>query len=206
MRLSSKITIVWLALAIAPAAIAQQEQGSGHAGHAGMGDMPGMGETAEPEHGGSAWAELKETRDAIAKLIESGKLAEVHNQAERLAPLGEALKAGAKSVPDDKRIRIEATLRQLGELGKTLDKAGDSGDVAATSRELKRFDGVISLIQAPVSRRAPFQGAGSREQARGARPLGRGALGPRARRSRARDPAAGRRRRCTEGDDSRQGQ
>ncbi len=148
MRLSSKFTVFWLVLALAHAAIAQQEQGSGHEGHGGMGDMPGMGETAEPEHGASAWAELKSVRDAIAQLVESGKLAEIHNQAERLAPLGEALTAGAQSVPEDKRIRIEAALRQLAELGKTLDKAGDAGDVDATRRELKRLDGVIALIQA----------------------------------------------------------
>ena len=98
MRLSVRFTVLWLALALSPFAIAQHEHGSGHEGH-----------------GSSAWAELKETRDSIAKLIESGKLAEVHDQAARLEPLGEALKAGAKSVPDDKRIRIEATLRQLGE-------------------------------------------------------------------------------------------
>ena len=148
MRLSIKVTMFCWLVAIAPAAFAQQEHGSGHEGHAGMGDMPGMGGTAEPAHATSAWAELKSVRDAIARLVESSKLGEIHNQAARLAPLGEALVAGAKGVPDDKRVRIEATLRQLPELGKTLDKAGDAGDVAATRRELKRLDGVIALIQA----------------------------------------------------------
>ena len=178
MRLSAKVTILWLALAIAPAAIAQHEHGSGHEGHAGMGGMPGMGGTAEPAQGASAWAELKSVRDAIAQLVESGKLAEVHNQAERLAPLGEALAAGAKSVPDNKRIRIEATLRQLPELGKTLDKAGDAGDVEATRRELKRLDGVIALIQAQypadVLSKVPAPGGMPAEQgshAHKARPL-----------------------------------
>jgi len=131
MRLSVRFTVFWVALALARAASAQHEHGSGHEGH-----------------GSSAWAELKETRDSIAKLLESGKLAEVHDEAARLAPLGEALEAGAKSVPDDERVRIEATLRQLSALGKTLDRAGDAGDVSATRRELKRLDGVIALIQA----------------------------------------------------------
>lgn len=148
MRLSSKFTFLWLALALAPAALAQLEHGSGHEGHDGMGNMPGMGETADPEHRASAWAELKETRDSIAELIDSGKLAEVHKQAERLAPLGQALSDGAKSFPEEKRTRIEATLRQLPGLGKTLDQAGDNGDLAGTRRELKRLDGVIALIQA----------------------------------------------------------
>lgn len=141
MRLNTSAAVFWLALAVAPTAVAQQ-------GHAGMDDMPGMGGTAEPAHGTSAWAELKETRDAIAQLIESGKLAEIHGQAARLAPLGQALSDGAKSLPEDKRTRVEATLRQLPELGKTLDKVGDAGDVAATRRELKRLDGVIALLQA----------------------------------------------------------
>jgi len=127
--------------------IAQHEHGGEHEGHEGMPGMPGM-EGTTPASGGSAWTELKEARDAIADLIESGKLAEVHNQAARLGPLGDALMAGAKGLPDDKRTRVEATLRQLPELGKSLDQAGDAGDVAATRRELKRLDGVIALIQA----------------------------------------------------------
>jgi len=131
MRFSVGFTVFWLALALAPAAIAQHEHGSGHEGH-----------------GSSAWSELKETRDAIAKLVESGALAEVHEQAARLAPLGEALSDAAKALPEDKRTRVEATLRQLPTLGKSLDQAGDAGDVAATRRELKRLDGVIALIKA----------------------------------------------------------
>ncbi len=142
MRLDITIPVICLALAIAPAALAQHDHGAGHDGHAGMAG------SAEPAQFVSAWTELKSVRDAIAKLIETGKLAEVHNQAERLAPLGEALKAGTKDLSGEKRVRLEATLRQLAELGKSLDKAGDAGDSAATSRELKRLDGVIALIQA----------------------------------------------------------
>lgn len=140
MHLYSKVATLLLALAIAPAAVAQHEHGSGHEGHAEMGDMP--------PHDASAWSELKSVRDAIAQLVENGKLAAIHNQAARLEPLGKALGDGAKSLPEEKRTRVEATLRQLPELGKTLDKAGDAGDVAATRRELKRLDGVIALIQA----------------------------------------------------------
>ncbi len=145
MRLSARVIVLSSIVAIALAAVAQHEH-SGHEGHSGMGDMPGMGGSAEP--GGSAWGELKAARDSVSQLIESGKLAEVHNQAEKLAPLADALRTGAKTLPEDKRTRIEGTLKQLTELGKTLDKAGDSADVEATRRELKRLDGVITLIQA----------------------------------------------------------
>lgn len=149
MRLNIKVAAFWLALAIAPAAVAQQQgHGPGHEGHGGMGDMPGMGGTTEPAQATSAWAELISARDAIANLIESSKLAEVHGQAERLAPLGQVLSEGAKALPEDKRTRVEATLRQLPALGKSLDEAGDAGDAAATRRELRRLDGVIALIQA----------------------------------------------------------
>lgn len=148
MRVSARGIVLCLVVTIAPAALAQQEHGSGHESHSGMGNMPRMGGTAEPAQGATAWVELKSVRDSVAQLIESGKLGEIHAQAERLSPLSEALAAGAKSVPDDKRIRIEATLRQLTELGKTLDKAGDAGDVDATLRQLKRLDGVIALLEA----------------------------------------------------------
>ncbi len=164
MRLNAKFTGFCLVLALAPVAIAQQERGSGHEGHGGM---SGIGAQEEPADGATAWAELKETRDAIAKLIERSRLADVHNQAERLAPLGLALSDGAKSLPQEKRKRIEATLRQLPELGKTLDKAGDAGDAEATRRELKRLDGVIALIQAQypadVLSKVPAPGGATRK-------------------------------------------
>lgn len=166
MRLDAKIVALCLALAITPAIacgrageaeaapgpengqVARDEHGAGHEGHEGTPAMPEKEGAAKPASGGFAWAELKETRDSIAGLVESGKLAEIHNQAERLAPLGEALRDAAKALPEEKRSRIEATLRQLPALGKTLDKAGDAGDVEATRRELERLDGVIALLQA----------------------------------------------------------
>lgn len=140
MHLCSKVAMLLLALAIAPAAVAQHEHGAAHEGHAEMGETP--------THDASAWSELRSVRDAIAQLVESGKLAEVHGQAARLGPLSQALSDGARSLPAEKRTRVEATLRQLPELGKSLDKAGDAGDAAATRRELKRLDGAIALIQA----------------------------------------------------------
>jgi len=131
MGLGAKVTVIWLALAMAPAAIAQQGHGSGH-----------------EDHGATAWIELKAVRDSIAQVIESGKLAEVHEKSERLEPLGRALSDGAKSLPKDKRTRIEATLRQLPQLAGALHSAADSGNADATRRELKRLDGLLALIQA----------------------------------------------------------
>ena len=127
---------------------AAQQQPAGHEGHAGMPEMPAMPDSAEPAGGGSAWVELKETRDSIAQLIESGKLADVHQEAERLERMGQALAAGAMSLPEDKRTRIEATLRQLPAVAKALDETGDSGDADATRRELKRLEGLLALIEA----------------------------------------------------------
>ena len=105
MHLCSKVAMLLLALAIAPAAVAQHEHGAAHEGHAEMGETP--------THDASAWSELRSVRDAIAQLVESGKLAEVHGQAARLGPLSQALSDGARSLPAEKRTRVEATLRQL---------------------------------------------------------------------------------------------
>jgi plastocyanin len=114
----------------------------------GMGDMHGTGGMSGEAPSGNAWATFKALRDEIAQVIGAGKLAEVHAKAARLAPLGDALAAGARELPEDKRIRVEATLRQLPGVVDALHDAADGGDAAATQRGLERLDGVIALIEA----------------------------------------------------------
>jgi uncharacterized cupredoxin-like copper-binding protein len=114
----------------------------------GMEHMSGMAEQSAEAPSGSAWSDFKATRDAIAQVIEAGKLSEVHEKSERLAPLGEALATGSQKLPEDKRSRIEATLRQLPGVVDALHDAADAGDAAATRRELKRLDGLIALLEA----------------------------------------------------------
>lgn len=127
--------------------VAQHEH-SEHGGHEGMPDMPGMAEEGARAPAGTAWAELNAARDAIAQVVASGKLSEVHEKSKRLEPLGEALVAGAKSLPEDKRTRLEATLRQLPQVADALHDAADAGNADATRRELERLDGLIALIRA----------------------------------------------------------
>lgn len=128
--------------------VAQHEASGGHEGHAAMPTMPGIQDPAKPAPEASAWVDLKATRDAIAQIVASGKLAGVHEKSERLEPLGRALVDGAKSLPDEKRTRIQATLRQLPQLSKSLHEAADSGNADAARRELKRLDGLLALIEA----------------------------------------------------------
>ncbi len=143
MRLDPKVIVLCALFATTPALA-----DNGHEAHEDMSDMPGMEHAASPANGAFAWAELKALRDSIAQAIESGKLAEIHEQSERLAPLAQALSDGAKSFPEAKRTRIEATLRQLPQIAEALHSAADVGNTDATRRELKRFDGVLALIEA----------------------------------------------------------
>lgn len=159
MRFVMVVAVGCLFMGIADPLSAQQGQGSGHEGHAGMQDMqregmhnmkgmPGASEKSGPAGPASAWTDLESVRDAIGDLIETGKLADVHKQAERLEPLSKALLDGARSLPEARRAKVEATLRQLPAIGSALDKAGDAGNGAATRRELGRLRGAISLIEA----------------------------------------------------------
>ena len=95
----------------------------------------------------SAWTELTGLRDSIARDVESGKLGEIHEKAERLPALGQALVAGAKGLPGEKRTRIEATLGKLPKLADSLHDAADGGNAEATRRELKRLDGLVELVR-----------------------------------------------------------
>lgn len=159
MRFLMIVAVSCLLVGFAEPLSAQQGHGSGHEGHAGMedmqqkgmhgmGGMPDASEKSAPESPASAWTNLESVRDAIGQLVEAGKLADVHGQAERLEPLSRALLGGARALPEAKRTRVEATLRQLPGIGSALDKAGDAGDVAATRRELGRLRGAIALIEA----------------------------------------------------------
>lgn len=148
MRFVMVVAVSCLLVGIADPLSAQQGHGSGHEGHAGMENMQRKGMHGMPGGSASAWTNLESVRDAIGQLVEAGKLADVHGQAERLEPLSQALLDGARALPEARRARVEATLRQLPGIGIALDKAGDAGDVAATRRELGRLRGAIALIEA----------------------------------------------------------
>lgn len=118
---------------------------SGHEGHGNMAsDAAPMHEESAPAN---AWSELTAVRDEITAVVEAGRLSEVHAKSERLPAIADVLMAGARDLPAEKRTRAEATLRQLPAVAKTLHEAADAGDAAATSRELKRLDGIIALLE-----------------------------------------------------------
>lgn len=159
MRFAVAVAVIGLVLGGATPIAAQQGGSSGHQGHSGMKDMKGhdmhgmegmsgMGGKPTSPGSSSAWTALESVRDSIGGLIEAGKLADVHGEAEKLAPLSRALLDGARALPEAKRARVESALRQLPAIGTALDKAGDAGDVAATRRELGRLRGAITLIEA----------------------------------------------------------
>jgi uncharacterized cupredoxin-like copper-binding protein len=115
---------------------------SAHAGHEGMGaDTATAGQ-------GSAWASLNALHDEIAGVVAAGKLSEVHAKSERLGPLGDALRGGAASLPEDSRRRVEGALGQLAKVAERLHEAADSGDAARTKRELARLGGLLELVRA----------------------------------------------------------
>ncbi len=117
----------------------------GHAGHEGMGH--GM-KQATGEGVGGAWTSLRATRDAIAADIDAGKLGAIHEKSEALVPQGQTLLERSTDLAPEKRARVESALKQLPAVVDALHDAADAGKADEVSRQLKRLDGLLSLVQA----------------------------------------------------------
>ncbi len=122
----------------------------GHEGHEGMehGTKQTTAQTASGEGVAGAWTALRATRDAIAADIAAGKLGEIHAKSEALVPQGQALLERSTDLAPEKRARVESALKQLPAVVDALHDAADAGKADEVSRQMKRLDGVLALVQA----------------------------------------------------------
>ena len=95
----------------------------------------------------SAWAALNGVRDEIAQVVAQGKLSEVHEKSEHLAPLGEELRKGSADLAAEQILHITGALNQLARVAGDLHVAADANDATATRRALERLDGILKLIR-----------------------------------------------------------
>lgn len=97
----------------------------------------------------AALTALNEGMTTIDGLVETGKDG-IHEEAEKLEKGPIASLMADTSIAADKKPRLDAALKQLGEqLGKVHD-AADKKDAAATTAELKKAHGALKLIEAIV--------------------------------------------------------
>jgi uncharacterized cupredoxin-like copper-binding protein len=128
-------------------------------GEPGVGGAAGVPATGAG--GAAAWAALKEARDAIAVDLEAGRLAQIHPNAARLAPLAKAFLEASPELSAAERARVESAVGQIPKVADALHEAADCGDAAGTRRELGRLDSLLELIrgQYPAGALSPSGGA-----------------------------------------------
>ena len=102
---------------------------------------------AMPENYSDAITALETHRDHITKLIETGKLDDVHHEAENIKKIAESL---AKLASKDESGVAKTDIKEINLTSKSLaakfdpiDKAGDAGNKAETQ---KVFDEMVALI------------------------------------------------------------
>ena len=91
-----------------------------------------------PKSYAEAVDEIDERAQAIGKLIEAGKLADLHHEAavikriaDHLSPL---VAAEGSGVPAESRIEVLGAAKRLSAMFTTIDEAGDAGDAAASKK------------------------------------------------------------------------
>lgn len=90
------------------------------------------------------WKAIHEHHMELAETVKSKKLADVHHHAFAIRDLANALPA---KVPADDKSKVQGTAKNISKLADALDKSGDDNDQAATEANLKKLDGLITMLE-----------------------------------------------------------
>lgn len=109
------------------------------------------------EHG----AEMAKPATAVAALEQAGKLhveltkqvkgkqlKSVHDTAEKLTGVLNALPALSKDLPADKKTRVEGTVKNLAKALDALHDAADEGNQAGSEKQLGSVDSLMKILTA----------------------------------------------------------
>lgn len=96
---------------------------------------------------GQAWSDVKSVAESCGKAISAGNLKPIHEETEKAdAAIKYLQNAGGVQDPE-KKPRAEAALKQLLSLSGDLHAAADANDVPKSAQVLKKFEGVMKLIE-----------------------------------------------------------
>lgn len=124
-----------LALTILPAQVRADEKKKGEA-HS-------HGTTAIPADPKAILAEIHKHHDEIKTAVASKQLKGIHEHAEAITALGNALPDKA---PADKKARVQGAVKNLAKAADDLHDASDAGDQAKTEANLKKLEGVVGML------------------------------------------------------------
>ena len=121
---------------------------SHHEGSHGASEPEGHAGASEPEGLAGAWTALWSARDGIAADVEAGRLETIHEKAEPIPALAQALLRESGDLEPVKRARVESAVGQIPKVADGLHDAADAGDADRTRRGLERLDVLLQLIRA----------------------------------------------------------
>ena len=92
-------------------------------------------------------AEIHKHHDEVTETIKAKNLKTVHDHAEAITALVNALPA---KVAADKKARVEGTAKNIAKVADALHDAADAGDQAKTEAQLKKLDAVLAQLDSQV--------------------------------------------------------
>ena len=104
-------------------------------------------QTLIPATSVAIWQSIDHEAAALARTIESGKLADVHHHAFAIRDLVAALPAHSASLPADKLAAVKASGKFVATLAERLDSSGDAKDKAATASNFKKLQGLLTSLR-----------------------------------------------------------
>lgn len=107
--------------------------------------------TAIPDTPAAIWKSVDAETDEMTKLIESGKLEELHHHAFAVRDLIAALPDHSSNLPADKVEKVKSDSKFVATLASRLDESGDAKDKDASEASLKKLKGLLVTIRANYS-------------------------------------------------------
>lgn len=93
------------------------------------------------------WQSIDKRTKELAKVIETGKLDEVHLHAFAIRDLVAALPARSGALPADKLLKVKTSSQFVATLAERLDASGDAKDKAGTKSNFQKLQKVLKSVR-----------------------------------------------------------
>jgi hypothetical protein len=105
-------------------------------------------EMAKPATAAAALEQAGHLHMALNEQVKAKKLKDVHDTAEKLTGVVNALPAFSKDLPTDKKTRVEGAVKNLAKALDALHDAADEGNQAGSEKQLAAVNALMKLLTA----------------------------------------------------------
>ncbi len=93
------------------------------------------------------WQAIDQHTAELTKLIQAGKLEEVHHHAFAIRDLSTALSVRVAAMAPDKRKQLDSEVKFVATLAQRLDASGDANDRTGVESNLTKLKGVLDTMR-----------------------------------------------------------